>query len=36
MTREDRFLIKWKKIKNEGLKHYIIKTGIFFYGIIFF
>jgi hypothetical protein len=29
-------LKKWEKIKNKGLKSYLFKTGILYYGITFF
>lgn len=33
---EKRNLKKWKEIKPKGIRSYIIKTGIFFYGVVFF
>lgn len=33
---EKRNLKKWEEIKPKGLRSYLIKTGIFFYGVVFF
>ncbi len=33
---DKRNLKKWEEIKPKGLRSYLIKTGIFFYGVVFF
>jgi uncharacterized membrane protein len=36
MNKQEKQLIKWKNIKSKGLISYIIKMGLFYYGITFF
>ena len=36
MNKHEKHLAKWEKIKNKGFMSYIIKMGVFYYGLIFF
>lgn len=36
MTREEKYLEKWKKIKSKGLLSYLFKIGLGYYGLTFF